>query len=109
MFVMANFLMALSRVIGVVNFLLSIYIYVIIFRALISWVNPDPYNPIVQFLNRTTEPVLVPIRRGLIRIFKREFWIDVSPIIAILAVWVLQIFLQNFVADSLIELALRLK
>ena len=109
MFVMANFLMALSRVIGVVNFLLSIYIYVIIFRALISWVNPDPYNPIVQFLHRTTEPVLVPIRHGLIRIFKREFWIDVSPIIAILAIWVLQIFLQNFVANSLIELALRLK
>ncbi len=109
MFVLGNFLIALSKVIGVINFLLSIYIYVIIFRALISWVNPDPYNPIVQFLHRSTEPVLMPIRHGLIRIFKREFMIDISPIIAILAIWILQIFLQNFLANSLMELALRLK
>ncbi len=73
---MANFLITLSKVIGIVTFLLSIYIYVIIFRALISWVSPDPYNPVVQFLHRSTEPVLIPIRRILVNVFKREFFID---------------------------------
>ena len=109
MFVLGNFLIALSRIIGVVNFLLSIYIYVIIFRALVSWVNPDPYNPIVQFLHRSTDPVLTPIRYWLTRIFKKEMWIDISPIIAILLIWFVQIFLQNFVAGSLVDLAMRLK
>lgn len=109
MFVLGNFLIALSKIIGVINFLLSIYIYVIIFRALVSWVNPDPYNPVVQFLHRSTEPVLAPIRLGLVRIFKREFWIDLSPVIAILGIWMVQIFLQNFIANSLMGIALRLK
>ncbi|UCH12673.1 MAG: YggT family protein [Candidatus Omnitrophota bacterium] len=102
MFVMANFIIALGKII---NFVLTIYIYIIIFRAVISWVNPDPYNPIVQFLHQATEPVLSPIRFWLVRIFKRQFMIDISPVIAILAIW----FLQSFVVNSLMDLAMRLK
>ncbi len=102
MFVLSNFIIALGKII---NFVLTIYIYIIIFRAVISWVNPDPYNAIVQFLHRATEPVLSPIRSWLVRIFKRQFMIDISPIITILAIW----FLQSFVVNSLMDLAMRLK
>jgi YggT family protein len=85
----------------VVDWALTLYMYVIIARALISWVNPDPWNPIVQFLDRATEPVLSPIR-------KRLGWrmgIDISPIIAILII----IFLQLAVVQSLKDIALRMQ
>jgi YggT family protein len=75
--------------------------YVIIARALISWVNPDPWNPIVQFLDRATEPVLSPIRSRL----GWRMGIDISPIIAILVI----IFLQLAVVQSLKDVALRMQ
>ena len=62
MFVMGNVLIGIATVL---DYALSLYMWVIIARALISWVNPDPWNPIVQFLDRATEPVLSPIRRLL--------------------------------------------
>jgi YggT family protein len=69
---------------------LNIYMWMIIGRALISWVNPDPYNPIVTFLYRATEPVMAPIRR-LIPI--RGLGIDISPIVVIMIIYFLQAFL----------------
>jgi len=60
MFVAGNVLQGLARVLEIV---LQLYMWIIIARALISWVNPDPWNPIVRFLDRVTEPVLGPIRR----------------------------------------------
>ena len=97
MFVAGN---ALSAVAIILDYLLTLYMWVIIARALISWVNPDPWNPIVQFLNRATEPVLGPIRRMIgLRIA-----IDVSPIIVILII----IFLQKAVVQSLEEFAMRM-
>ncbi|MBI5042894.1 MAG: YggT family protein [Nitrospirae bacterium] len=99
MFILANFVSALAKVI---DYGLTIYMWVIIARALISWVNPDPYNPIVQFLYRITEPVLTPIRR-LIPIYK--IGIDISPIIVIMIIF----FLQNFLVISLLQLAHSLK
>ncbi|MBH0177916.1 MAG: YggT family protein, partial [Nitrospira sp.] len=60
MFVVENFFTALA---AVAYYVLELYIYVVVARALISWVNPDPWNPIVQFLDRVTEPALAPIRR----------------------------------------------
>ena len=60
MFVLANFISAFARI---VDFLLTAFYWLILIRALISWVNPDPSNPIVQFLERSTDPVLAPIRR----------------------------------------------
>ncbi|MFZ3063989.1 MAG: YggT family protein [Nitrospirota bacterium] len=95
MFILANFISALAKIL---DYGLTIYMYIIIARAVISWVNPDPYNPIVQFLYRITEPVLTPIRR-LVPIYK--IGVDISPIIVIMAIF----FLQNFLVISLLQLA----
>ena len=62
MFVAGNLFTALA---SVLHMLLQAYIWVVIIRALISWVNPDPWNPIVQMLNRLTDPLLEPIRRKM--------------------------------------------
>lgn len=92
MFVMGNVLQGAATVLDTV---LWLYMWVIIARALISWVNPDPWNPIVQFLERVTEPVLSPIRRwvGL------RMGIDLSPIIAILIISFLQIAIVKTLSD----------
>ena len=95
MFVMGNLLVALASVIGLV---LNLYMWIIIARAVISWVNPDPYNPIVRFLYSITDPVLLAIRRRLPISFGG---IDFSPILVILAI----IFLQRFLVASLYDLA----
>ncbi len=99
MFIMGNFIMALVKIIDLA---LTLYMWIIVARALISWVNPDPYNPIVRFLYRATEPVMEPIRRWLPL---RGLGIDISPIIVIAAI----IFLQSFLIQSLIDLAHSLK
>ena len=101
MFVLSNFIIvAATRVLGV---LLTILYWLILIRALISWVNPDSFNPIVQFLYKTTEPILYPIRKMLP--FSLKFGIDISPIIAFLAI----IFLKSFLINTLLDLAMRLK
>lgn len=87
MFVMENLLFATAKVLDIV---LTLYMWVIIFRAVISWVNPDPYNPLVRFLYRATEPVLSPVRRLLP--FGR-MGVDLSPVIVLLAIYFLQLFL----------------
>ena len=95
MFVVGNLLEALATVI---YYVLNIYMWIIIARAVISWVNPDPYNPIVRFLYSITDPVLLAIRRRLPLAFGG---IDFSPILVILAI----IFLQRFLVASLHDLA----
>jgi YggT family protein len=92
---MDNIIIGIARVLDII---LEIYMWVIIIRALISWVNPDPYNPIVQILTRLTEPVLRPIRK-LVPPFK--VGIDLSPFIAILVI----IFLQYAVIKNLYRIA----
>jgi len=99
MFIAANFVSALATVL---SYVLEIYTWVIIIRALISWVNPDPYNPIVQFLYKITEPVLYPLRK-LMRTYSTG--IDLSPLVAILII----MFLKQFLVSSLFELASRLR
>ena len=83
----ANLIEVLARILDVV---LNLYTWVIIIRALLSWVSPDPYNPIVRFLYRATEPVLRPVRRWLPF---GNFGIDLSPIAVIAAIMALQYFL----------------
>jgi len=97
MFVMGNVLLGLATVL---DYALWFYMWIIIARALISWVNPDPWNPIVQFLDRATEPVLSPIRRWM----GWRMGIDLSPLVAIVAIT----FLQIAVVQSLKDLALRM-
>ena len=84
---MANLIGALAAIIGMV---LDLYLWIIIIRALISWVNPDPYNPIVVFLHKITEPVLVPVRKA---IPMYNVGLDVSPLIVIFAIYFLKMFL----------------
>ena len=99
MFVLENLIFALAKIIDIG---LPIYMWIIIGRALISWVNPDPYNPIVTFLYRATEPVLAPIRRW---IPLRGMGIDISPIIVILIIY----FLQMFLVKTMIQLTTYLR
>ena len=99
MFVLGNFIVAAAEILDIA---MNIYMWIIIARALISWVNPDPYNQIVQFLYRVTEPVLAPIRRWLPL---GSMGIDLSPIIVILAIF----FLRSFLVRSMMELALYLR
>ena len=94
------FFEALARVIDIG---LTIYMYIVIARAIISWVNPDPYNPIVIFLRRATDPVLTPIRRHL-PFALSGVGIDFSPLILILII----IFLKTFLVKSLYEIVFRL-
>jgi YggT family protein len=100
MFVLSNFLVATANVLDI---LLTILYWLILIRALISWVNPDQYNPIVQFLYKTTEPILYPIRKLLP--LGLSFGIDISPIIAFLAI----MFLKSFLVRTLMDLAIRLR
>ena len=78
----------LEAIAAVLHTVLEIYMWVIIVRSLISWVNPDPYNSIVQFLQRVTDPVLYQIRK---RLGMGSMGFDFSPIIAILLIMFLQI------------------
>ena len=95
MFMISNFMFALAKL---VDFALSAYMWIIIGRAILSWVNPDPYNPIVRFLHEVTEPVLSRIRR-LVPAFAGG--IDFSPVILILAI----LFLQSFLVPTLKQMA----
>ena len=98
MFVISNFLNALATL---VDFVLSAYMWIIIGRAIISWVNADPYNPIVRFIYEVTEPLLCRIRR-VIQIMAGS--IDLSPMLLIMAI----IFLQSFLVQTLKRMALGL-
>jgi YggT family protein len=93
MYVAGYFLMAVANVL---NFVLLAFMWIVIARAILSWVNPDPYNPIVRFIHNVTEPVLYKIRTKLPINFGG---IDFSPIIVILAVY----FLRDFVVKSLLR------
>jgi YggT family protein len=96
MFVFNNFMMAIAQL---VEFLLVAYMWIVIGRAVISWVNADPSNPIVRFLYEVTEPLLRRIRR-LLPVSMGS--IDFSPMILILAI----MFLQNFLVPTLKRLAM---
>jgi YggT family protein len=97
MFMVANFFLALAKILDIV---LTIYMWLIIVRALLSWVNPDPYNPVVRFLFNVTEPVLQALRRRLPLVFGG---LDLTPLVVILVI----VFLQRFLVASLQELAVR--
>ena len=88
--------MFLYRLVGFISWLLDIYSWIIIAAALISWVSPDPYNPLVQFLRRATEPVLRPIRRLLA---PYQAGLDFSPLVAFLIIqFVLYVILPSLVS-----------
>ena len=98
MFIIGNLLISVAKI---ADMLLTLYMYMIVGSALLSWVNPDPYNPIVRFLHRATDPVLDRIRSRM----PNMGGIDLSPLAVILAIY----FLQNFVVRSIAEIGYRLK
>lgn len=100
MFILSNLLSALA---GVLDILFTILYWLIIIRAIVSFVSADPYNPIVQFLYKTTEPILSFIRRFLPLNFR--FGIDISPLVAILLI----IFLKHFLCNTLNDIAIKLR
>lgn len=98
MFILSNFLLAVASILDII---LNLYMWVIIARALLSWVNPDPYNTIVRILYNITEPVLHAVRRHIPVFFGG---IDFAPMVVLLAI----MFLRSFLVASLRELAVRM-
>jgi YggT family protein len=90
MFMLGNFILALANLIYIVS---NAYIWIVIARAVISWVDLDPYNPVVRFLSQVTDPILYRIRRLL----PPMGGLDLSPMILILAI----VFLQSFLVPTL--------
>jgi YggT family protein len=84
---------------NVVHLAITVYIWIIIIRALISWVSPDPFNPIVRFLYRATEPVLRPVRRSLPTY---QIGIDLSPMLVIIALQLVDNFVLPTLAAALL-------
>jgi YggT family protein len=95
MFVIGYFLIAIAKVL---DFVLLFLMIAVIARAVLSWVSPDPFNPIVRFINNVTEPILYPIRTKLPVVFGG---IDLSPIIVLLGV----MFFRAFLVNSLLRTA----
>jgi len=100
MFVLSNLLAATAQVLNIV---FTVYYWIIIIRALLSWVNPDPFNPIVQLMQNLTEPVLAPVRKLLP--FSLRFSVDISPLIVLLGL----IFLKSFLVRTLLDLSWRFR
>ena len=100
MFVVANLIEAIAVILGKV---LSIYSFVILVAVLISWVSPDPFNPIIRFLRSITEPLFGLIRQRLP--FSVVGMLDLSPLIAMLLIQLTQMV----VVRSLIDVAIRLR
>ena len=84
----------LAAVIRILDLAFNIYIFIVVARALVSWVNPDPYNPIVRFLHSATDPVLYRLRRLLPFLQAGAF--DFSPIVLLILLSVIQQMLVSF-------------
>ena len=98
MFIAGNLLSAVATIL---DYILMALNWLVIIRALISWVSPDPLNPIVQFIYTVTEPILAPFRR---LVPAHSIGIDISPIFALILIW----FLRLFVVRTLFSMAMRL-
>jgi YggT family protein len=98
--VLSNFAFGIATIL---DGLLWLYLWIIIISALLSWVSPDPYNPIVRFLRAVTEPVLHQVRRRMPFVYAAG--IDFSPLVVIVAIRLV----QWVVVNSLLELAVRLR
>ncbi len=95
MFILSNFIGSLATVVDII---LNLYMWILIARAILSWVNPDPYNPIVRFLYNITEPLMCRVQR----ILPLQFGgMDLTPMVIIIAI----IFLRSFIVPTLRQLA----
>ena len=99
MFIVSNFLVAVAQVL---DYVLWAYTWILLARVVISWVNADPYNPVVRFIYNATEPVLKRVRERF-PVYTGGF--DLSPIV----VWIAVLFLQHFLVRSLYDAAYALR
>lgn len=105
MVLFANILLALAKLIELGSGLLTIYKYILLASVVISWVNADPYNPLVNFVYRVTEPFLRRIRRHM----PDTGALDLSPLVAFAAIYVLQIVVFDTAYQYLITASMSLK
>lgn len=105
MILFGNILFALAKIVELADGALTIYKYILIAAVLVTWVNPDPYNPLVSFLYRVTEPLLTRIRRWMPALGP----VDLSPLVAFLLIYVVQIVLLNTLYQYLINYSMILK
>lgn len=95
MFVISNLLSSIAYVLDRV---LQLYMWIIIIRAILSWVSPDPDNPIVRFLHAATDPVLAKVRQ-LVPFPTVYIGIDLTPILVLVLIYFLQLFLVRTLFD----------
>ena len=98
MFILGNLIASIAQLLDAV---FTIYTWVLVIRVLASWVSPDPFNPVMHFLTRVTDPVLEPLRR----VIPPLGMLDISPIVAFLLLRAI----QSFLVRSLLDLSLRLR
>lgn len=98
MFVLGNLINSIATIL---DYLLTIANWLIIIRALSSWVSPDPHNLIIRFLYKATEPILSPFRR-LFPLY--TIGVDISPVFVLIFIW----FLKLFLVRTLFGIAVRL-
>jgi YggT family protein len=91
----------INGIASVLNLILTLFVFMIIFRVLFSWINLSPYHPLVELLYKLTEPVLSTVRRKL----SLRIPVDISPIIVIIII----VFLQSFLVGSLRDISVRLR
>ena len=105
MVLIANILLALAKIVELASGLLTLYKYVLIASVVVSWVNADPYNPLVSFVYRVTDPLLRRIRRHM----PDTGMLDLSPLVAFAAIYVLQIIVFDTLYQYLMTFSMSLK
>ena len=105
MVLLANILLALAKLVELASGLLTLYKYILLASIVISWVNADPYNPLVNFIRRVTDPVLHRIRRHM----PDTGMLDLSPLVAFAAIYVLQIIVFDTAYHYLVSTGMTLK
>jgi YggT family protein len=105
MVLFGNILLALAKLVELASGLLTLYKYILLASVVVSWVNADPYNPLVNFIHRVTEPILRRIRRHM----PDTGMLDLSPLVAFAAIYVLQIIVFDTAYHYLINTSMSLK
>jgi len=101
----ANILLAIAKIMELADGLLTIYKYILLANVIISWINADPYNPIVRFIYRITDPLLNRIRRHM----PDTGMLDLSPLVAFALIYVLQIIVFDTAIHYLMTNSMALK
>lgn len=105
MILLGNILLALAKLVEIINGLLTLYKYILLASVVISWVNADPYNPLVSFIRRITDPLLNRLRRYM----PDTGMLDLSPLAAFALIYVLQIVVCDTAYQYLTSAAMSLK